>query len=189
MSSDDEDFASEESDLSPEERYHLIIMQTNKDLQEALHIIDSIADTNLPDIVFDPVRYYYEERDNEFKDYRVLRVYFTEDNFWNNIFDRATFNKCWHLASDDYFMKVLDNYHNSFFQIIRTTSPIHTRLYVLKSVIEHLSSMNKDPRIFHHMLYDGTEYMDDVLSKDIEFKRHVLCHYLYIFYKKYYNNS
>lgn len=169
-----------------EQQFQREVFESSTCLKEALKSIDLIVDSNMHD-EYDPIKYYYEEVDNEFHEYRVIGVFFMEDPFWDHVFDKVLFNKCWHLAKQEYFMDVLD-YHIDMYQIMRLCLPVFMRIYIFKSFKEWILATSGSHEITgSHILYDCSKFINHILpNQNKDFKRHVLCHYIYFFYKKYY---
>ncbi|EKX36226.1 hypothetical protein GUITHDRAFT_155293 [Guillardia theta CCMP2712] len=153
-------------------------LEHRKCLEEAFKVIDCTADVNVQ-AMYDPGKYYYEEEGNEFEECCFFRIFFEEDVFWDHFFDRTVFNKCWVLASNDYFMKILD-YHGDIFRVMTPIMPIPMRLYILKELLAWLRKEQKCIGDFAEIF----QFICHVLPENMDFKRHVLCHYIYFYYKQ-----
>ena len=164
-----------------EEQYRLTVLNNNKHLRDAIRTVGCMADVNTPGEKYHARKYYYQELDNEFEPYRCFQIFFTEDPFWDHPYDEQILNRCWRVASDNHFNDILRCHSHDLYEVIRIFTPVFMKLFVLKQMAPPDVDLG-------HVLYNTRAYVNDKLAKDVDFKRHVLCHYIYYFYMKYHPN-
>lgn len=168
-------------EISLNEQYQDAVLENSALLRDAIRTIDCIADINTSKEQCCASKYCYEEQNNEFRPYRCFGVFFIEDRLWDHFYDAVVLNRCWHLASHACFHDVT-HCHSDLCEVVRSFMPIAMKLYVLRGLVGWLKATDRDPLNLGHILYNLNEYVNDVLGADKDFKRHVVCHYIYFFY-------